>query len=319
MSERPRLLVDCDPGHDDALALAVAARHADVVGITTVAGNAPLEHTTRNALVLRDLLELDAPVHAGADRPLVAPPRHAPQVHGPSGLDGPAPRQPTRDADGDDAAAFIVDTCRAEEGIWLVAIGPLTNVALALRRAPDLAGRLGGISLMGGSATAGNVTPTAEFNVWADPEAAAAVFASGVRPLVMSGLNLTRQFALDDDFVGGLRQAADERATFYAELLDYYLDRQEITSGRRAAVAHDVCAVLAVTHPELIAAEMRPVQVETAGALTRGMTVVDERRYPGREDRANTAVGYAIDAERATALVRGAIVAAALPAPSGAA
>ncbi|MGD9999970.1 MAG: nucleoside hydrolase, partial [Ilumatobacteraceae bacterium] len=189
---RPSIVLDCDPGHDDAIAIIVAARHTDLLGITTVAGNAPLERTTRNALIVRELLGIDVPVHSGAARPLVAEPKHAEYVHGASGMDGAELPEPTRPVDGTDAVEFIVETCRANEGTWLVPVGPLTNIALALRVAPDLARRIAGISLMGGG-TVGNRTPVAEFNIWADPEAAAAVFGYG-GPLVMSGLDLTFQF-----------------------------------------------------------------------------------------------------------------------------
>jgi inosine-uridine nucleoside N-ribohydrolase len=137
----PRVLLDCDPGHDDAIAIVAAARYAELVGITTVAGNAPLERTTYNALVLRDLLGLDVPVHAGSPRPLVAEAQVATFVHGVSGLDGadlPPPRTPI---DGTDAVAFIVETCRTVDDLWLVPVGPLTNIALALRAAPDIADR----------------------------------------------------------------------------------------------------------------------------------------------------------------------------------
>src|SRR5262249_30953905 len=147
------VIVDCDPGHDDAIALVLACRHADLLGVTTVAGNAPIESTTRNALIVLDLIGSDVPVHRGAARPLLAAPKHADYVHGASGLDGADLPEPTRSISGDDAVAFIVETARAHEGVWLVPTGPMTNIAVALRRAPDLADRIAGISFMGGSAT----------------------------------------------------------------------------------------------------------------------------------------------------------------------
>jgi hypothetical protein len=167
-SDRPRILLDCDPGHDDVVAIIVANHAADLVGITTVAGNAPLDRTTYNACVMRDLLGLTAPVHSGAVRPLIAPPLTATFVHGESGLDGADLPAPARGADSTDAVGFIIDTCRAAEGTWLVPTGPLTNIALALRAAPDLVDRIAGISLMGGG-TFGNRAVMSEFNIWADP------------------------------------------------------------------------------------------------------------------------------------------------------
>ncbi|MEI8393046.1 MAG: nucleoside hydrolase, partial [Actinomycetes bacterium] len=166
----PSIILDCDPGHDDALAIVVAARHTNLLGITTVSGNAPIESTTYNALVMKDLLGLDVPVHKGAMCPLVAEPQYATYVHGESGLDGADLPAPTSTIDSENAVEYIIDTCRATEGIWLVPTGPLTNIAMALRLAPDVGHRIAGISLMGGG-TFGNRTTSAEFNIWVDPEA----------------------------------------------------------------------------------------------------------------------------------------------------
>ena len=123
MSDRVPMVLDCDPGHDDAIAIVVAARYAELLGITTVAGNAPLEHTTRNALIVRDLLGIDVPVHSGAIRPLLEDPRHGPHIHGATGLDGAELPEPSRPVDGTDAVAFIIETCRRRPGTWLVEIG----------------------------------------------------------------------------------------------------------------------------------------------------------------------------------------------------
>jgi inosine-uridine nucleoside N-ribohydrolase len=271
------VILDCDPGHDDAVALIIAARHTDLLGVTTVAGNASLEHTTRNALTVLEWVDHAAPVHRGADRPLLAAPRHGREVHGSTGMgDVPFP-MPARTADGDDAAAFIVETARAREGAWLVATGPLTNVALALRRAPDLADRLAGISLMGGSAGVGNRTPVAEYNVWADPEAAAIVFAYG-GPLVMAGLHVTYGLQATPARLTAVQAAHRRLGPVVAQLLAsysrFYLDEHTGFSG---APVHDACAVLALTHPELFARRAAHVVVETTGQHTRGMTVVDQR------------------------------------------
>ena len=160
-----RILLDCDPGHDDVVAIIAAAHYAELVGITTVAGNAPLDRTTYNACVMRDLLGLNAPVHAGAIRPLLAEPHPAAFVHGESGLDGADLPVPARGSDSDDAVGFIIDTCRAEEGLWLVPTGPLTNIALAMRAAPDLTERVAGVSLMGGGSF-GNRSAVAEAIRW---------------------------------------------------------------------------------------------------------------------------------------------------------
>lgn len=274
--DRPRIILDCDPGHDDAIAIVVAARHTDLLGITTVAGNAPVDATTRNALVMRELLDLEVPVHRGAARPLLAPPRHAAYVHGESGLDGADLPEPRRPVDGDDAADFIVETCRAHEGTWLVPVGPLTNIAIALRRAPDLAGRIAGISLMGGGLF-GNNTAAAEFNIWADPEAAAMVFEYG-GPLVMSGLHLTHRLQATPERIAAIRALQGRLADILADLLDFfsdtYVSRHHHLTG---APVHDPTAVLALTHPRLFDRRFAHVVVETHGQHTRGMTLVDLR------------------------------------------
>ncbi len=169
---RPRLIVDCDPGQDDAVALVVAAAYGDLVGITTVGGNAPLADVTRNALLTCQLFGLDVPVYAGESRPLKAEPLHAPEIHGTSGFDGPALPELAREAEDVHAVDYLIETIRSEEGLWLVPIGPATNVATALRRAPDLAGRLSGVSYMGGSAGGGNRTAAAEFKRHSGPRGA---------------------------------------------------------------------------------------------------------------------------------------------------
>jgi inosine-uridine nucleoside N-ribohydrolase len=240
-----------------------------------------LERTTYNALVLRDLLDIDVPVHSGAARPLVADLVTGPAAHGESGLDGADLPPPHRALDGDDAVGFIIERCRAEEGIWLVGVGPLTNLALALRAAPDLANRLAGISVMGGGAF-GNRTAVAEYNIWADPEAAAAVFASGV-PMVMAGLDLTHQLLATPARIDAVRRRPGRLAAVLADLFAFYsagyIARDATMAG---GAVHDPCAVLALTHPELFEREAFPVAVETAGRLTRGMTVIDRRTSTDR-------------------------------------
>jgi inosine-uridine nucleoside N-ribohydrolase len=273
---RPRIILDCDPGHDDAVAIVVAARHADLIGITTVGGNAPLERTTYNARVMRDLLDIDVPVHSGAAQPLVEPLVTGPAAHGESGLDGADLPPPHRPLDGIDAVGFIVEACRQTEGTWLVGVGPLTNVALALRAAPDLAGRLAGISIMGGGAF-GNRTAVAEYNIWADPEAAAAVFSSGV-PMVMAGLDLTHQLLATPARIEAVRHQPGPLAAVLADLFGFYsAGYRERDPSIGGAAVHDPCAVLALTHPELFTRRALHVAVETAGRLTRGMTVIDRR------------------------------------------
>jgi inosine-uridine nucleoside N-ribohydrolase len=292
---RPAIILDCDPGHDDAVAIVVAARHTELLGITTVAGNAPLERTTYNARVMRDLLDIDVEVHSGAERPLVAEPAHSAYVHGATGLDGAELPAPTRDLDGTDAVAFIVETCREREGAWLVPVGPLTNIGLALRAAPDLRNRIAGISLMGGG-TFGNRAPVSEFNIWADPEAAAIVFDAGV-PLVMTGLDVSYRFVTTPALISRVQSIPGRLARVLGELFVFfsanYISRHE--EGMLGAAVHDPLAVLAVTHPELFTRRARNVRIETRGEHTRGMTVIDQRTLLDRP-AANCDVQTDVDA-----------------------
>jgi len=305
-SGRPRIILDCDPGVDDAMAVIAAARWADLVAITTVAGNVPLEHTTANACRLRELLGLDVEVHAGADQPLVGLQEFARHVHGETGLGDVVLPEPERGPDSDGAVEFLVEATRSEEGLHLVPVGPLTNVALALRADPGLANRVASLTLMGGSAQGvGNVTPVAEFNVWADPEAADEVFRSGA-PLTMLGLNLTHQVRMGQVHADECRSLDTPVAEAMAGLLEFYavfhLAAEEVADGP----VHDPCAVLAVTHPDLFQMEDRPVHVELSGTHTRGMTLVDERG-PQADTPANCRVAYSVASDAVVDLIMQAV------------
>jgi inosine-uridine nucleoside N-ribohydrolase len=283
LESRPTMLLDCDPGHDDAVAIIAAARHADLAGITTVAGNASLERTTYNARVMRDLLGIDVPIHSGCDRPLEVEPVSGDYIHGDSGLDGADLPPPTTPLDGEDAVSFIIETCRTTEGVWLVPTGPLTNIARALHGAPDIAARVAGISLMGGGSF-GNRTAAAEYNIWADPHAAEIVFGYGGR-LVMAGLDVTHRFQATPSRIADVRALPGLLAAVLADLFVFfsatYLSRHDQGALAGAAV-HDPLAVLAVTHPALFTRVERHVAIETADSLTRGMTLIDERMLVDR-------------------------------------
>ncbi len=298
---RPKIILDCDPGHDDAVAILLAAQHCDVLAITTVSGNAPLALTTENALLMCQLAGLDIPVHAGADRPLLVPAAHAPRAHGATGLDGPPRPELHRSVTSTDAIGCIIKTVRAHDDVWLVPVGPLTNIALAFRQAPDIVERIAGVSLMGGAIGPGNVTPTAEFNIWADPHAAQIVFAAGAPLVRMAGLNLTHQLCVGPTETAALRDHGGTVSAFVADLFDFYLAGYRERAGLEAAPMHDPCAVLAVTRPDLFTFTARRVDVETDGTLTRGMTVADER--PGTDASPNCEVAVSIDASPALELI----------------
>jgi purine nucleosidase len=294
-----KIIIDCDPGIDDALALVLAHGHPGLAlcGITTVAGNVGLDQTTGNALRIRDFLGMrDVPVVAGSPGPLVRQPIHARQVHGTSGLG--AARLPAASSGpaGGHAVDFLAAVIGAEPGqVTLVATGPLTNIALALRRYPDLVSQVSDFVIMGGSAARGNVTPAAEFNIAADPEAAAIVFGAGWT-VTMVGLDVTlqaRATAAVRDRMRGLGRLADD-------LLLPGLSGYRNASGGPGApdadgpAVHDVCAVALVAEPGLITRRPARVEVETAGRWTAGMTVTD---FAAPAADVNAQVGVAIDAD----------------------
>ena len=277
MSGSVPILLDCDPGIDDAIAILTAAHHGHLVGITTVNGNAGIDHTTHNALITTQIAGIDVPVHRGAARPLVEPPLDAARIHGPTGL-GTVDLPPLDvDVVSEDAPGFISEMARRIDGLHLVAVGPLTNVALALARDPDLPDLLAGVTIMGGAAQMGNVTAAAEFNIWADPEAAAITFRDAA-PVTMVGLDLTQQIVCGDEESGRIRDGGTAGSQFTADLLDFYIARNR-EQGRAGASVHDAYAVLVATHPQHFEIRRHPVEIETGGRHTRGMTVVDRKTH----------------------------------------
>ena len=273
-----KLLLDCDPGLDDALALLLA--HGDpqleLVAVTTVGGNVALENTTRNALELREYIGFaDVPVAAGAAGPLVREARNAAEVHGPGGLGDvilPKARLPLAPTH---AVDLIIDTLRAGPGeIHLVATGPLTNIALALRQEPRIVEWAASFTIMGGSFTRGNTTPAAEFNIYADPEAAAEVFAAGW-DVVTVGLDLTLQAMVTGSIRERMRELGRLGRDLVVPLATFWNDPQDPDWGGQAV--HDVCAVAYVGRPDLFTTVPARVEVETAGQWTAGMTVTDFR------------------------------------------
>ncbi len=302
MATPPKIILDCDPGLDDAVAIVIAAAHADLLGITTVGGNAPLIDVTNNALMTCQLFGIDVPIHSGAPRPLVAEPRHAPDIHGVQGFDGPSLPPLERSVASDQAVDFIIETARTVDDLWIVATGPLTNVALAFDQAPDIVSRISGVSWMGGSAAQGNHTAAAEFNALVDPEAVSEVFAAGLDWLFMAGLDLTHQFLIDDALHAEVTAIGGAGADAIADLLGNYLDIMGAKGGPRSGGLHDPCAVMALTHPELIERSPRHVVVELDGTHTRGMTLVDQRGTHVSEPP-NVQWGHTIDAVNARAVV----------------
>jgi purine nucleosidase len=286
--------VDCDPGHDDALALLFAhgSPAVELAAITTVAGNQTLEKTTRNARRICTVGGITGvPVAAGCDRPLLRELVTAGHVHGESGLDGPRLGEPTVPLLPTHAVDLIVELVMGAPGeLTLVPIGPLTNVALAVRREPRIVSRVREVVLMGGSAARGNHTPAAEFNAFVDPEAAAIVFESGW-PVTMLGLNLTHQAQATPDVVERLAALGTPAGRLAADLLAFY-GRGYPRQGFAGPPVHDPCTIARVAQPEVVRCVDAHVAVETLGRLTAGMTVTDFEPPGGR----NAQVGVDLDA-----------------------
>ena len=284
------ILLDCDPGHDDAIAmlLALGSSELELRGITTVAGNQTLEKTTANAIRVLELAGADIPVAAGADRPLVRAPYVAADVHGETGLDGPDLPPPRGEPVADHAVDFLAERVA---GTTLVATGPLTNVALLLARYPDA--RPERLVLMGGAIAEGNVTPAAEFNIWADPEAAARVFASDL-DVTMVGLDVTHQALVTAAHADRLR-ANGRIGGVVADLLGFYGAFHKQVYDFDGSPIHDAVAVAQVARPELLELRELNVEIDCESTLCRGRTVVDVWGRSGRPPNAKVAVGINAD------------------------
>jgi len=289
------IILDCDPGHDDAIAilLALASPELDVLGISTVAGNTTVDKTTINALKVLELVgRTDIPVAKGAEGPLRRQLGVAEHVHGASGLDGPHVPEPSAEpieVGAVDAIARWVAEC--DRPVTLVPTGPLTNIALLLERHPDVADGIERVVLMGGAIGLGNITPAAEFNIWVDPEAAAAVLSSPF-DVTMIGLDVTHQALLSEQDQATLARSGHV-GEFVAQLLGFFRTAYLEVFGTPIAPIHDAAAVAHLLNPGLIATQSVNVEVETESELTRGETVVDLRSVSGRP--VNARVGIDVD------------------------
>ena len=287
------VLLDCDPGRDDALAIAMllaSAAEIELVGITAVAGNVPLVLTYRNARFLCDLCGFpEVSVHAGADRPLARQPVTGTRAHGESGLEGMEVDVPPVAVEPGGAIPFMNETLRAaaDDEITLVAIGPLTNVAILVAESPELLPKIRQLVLMGGASQAGgNVTPAAEFNIYADPHAAARVLDCG-RPMTIVGLDATHQVLATPAHAERLAHAGGEPARRLAALLRPAARSRTARFGSDRLPIHDPCTIAWLLRPELFQAEPVPVTVETEGIHTLGATVVDWWGVTGRPSNAH--------------------------------
>jgi len=297
------IIIDCDPGHDDAAALllALTGDEVELLGVTTVAGNQTLEKTTANAIRVLDCAgRADVPVAAGANRPLVRELHVAVDIHGETGLEGSQLPPPSRPPEATHAVDWIAATLEAAPSpVTLVPTGPLTNIALLLARYPEIESRIERIVLMGGSIGEGNVTPAAEFNIWADPEAAHRVFATDI-DLTMVGLDVTHKALLTPDHLEVL-EVAGEPGKLVADLYRFFLSIHGDRYGWVGAPVHDAVAVAHVIDGSLLQTTRCGVRIDTGGELSRGRTNADVRRQTDWPAVHHVAVD--IDAERFLALL----------------
>ena len=277
-----KIILDCDPGHDDAIAMLLAWGNPDIelLGVTTVAGNQTLEKVTTNARALAAVGSITGvPFAAGASRPLVGPQLIPEEIHGDSGLDGPQLPAPGVELDSRHAILLIADilTEQPDKSVTLVPTGSLTNIALFARTYPDLVERVAGVTLMGGGHHTGNMTPAAEFNILADPEAAQIVF-EAQWPVTMVGLDVTHKVLATPDRMEQLKKVNTDVSQFIAELVEFFGGSYMKERRYPGPPMHDPLAVAAVADPQVLTTVRAPIQVETKGEFTRGQTVVDLRR-----------------------------------------
>ncbi|QCX81777.1 Pyrimidine-specific ribonucleoside hydrolase RihB [Streptomyces sp. YIM 121038] len=295
-----KIILDCDPGHDDAIAMLLAHGNPDVelVAVTTVVGNQTLEKVTRNALSVARIADITGvPFAAGCPRPLVRDVEVAESIHGESGLDGPVLPEPTLELDGRHAVDLIIDTVMSHEPgeITIVPTAGLTNIALAVRKEPRIAERVREVVLMGGGYHTGNWSAVAEFNIKIDPEAAHIVF-NERWPLTMVGLDLTHQALATPEVVARIAAVGTRPAAFVNELLDFFGSMYLREQGFEHPPVHDPCAVAYVIDPNVMTVRKAPVDIELTGTLTLGMTVADFRA-PAPAD-CHTQVAVDLDHDR---------------------
>lgn len=295
-----KIILDCDPGHDDAIALLLAYGNPDIdlLAVTTVAGNQTLAKVTHNALAIAEMAKIRGiPFAAGSIRPLVRDIEIAPDIHGESGLDGPDLPTPSIELDERHAVSLIIDIIMSHppKTVTLVPTGALTNIALAARLEPRIVERVKEVVLMGGGYHVGNWSPVAEFNIKIDPEAAHIVF-NEKWPLTMVGLDLTHQALATPDVVAKIADIGTDCSHFVIELLDFFGKMYKQAQGFDAPPVHDPCAVAYVIDPSVMTTQKVPLDIELTGSLTLGMTVADFR-YPAPE-HCHTQVAVKLDHEK---------------------
>ena len=290
--EKTKIILDCDPGHDDAVAIMLAANSPaiDLLGITVVAGNQTLENTRRNALRVVQWLGVDVPVYAGCGRPMIREKITAGDIHGESGLDGPAFPPLTRELEAEHAVSFIIRTLMASGGdITMVTTGPMTNLAMALRMEPGIAEKIKRIVLMGGAYTNGNVTPAAEFNIVADADAAYVCFTSGC-PITMVGLDVTRKALCYPEIVARMGKIGNEASRLFVDLMGHFCRTQKEIFGWEGGPLHDPVTIAYLIDPTVLTVKPMNVQVDVRSVQSYGRTNCDFFGYLGLPNTADVAI-----------------------------
>lgn len=281
--KKRKIILDCDPGHDDAIAIMLAARHPaiDLLGITIVAGNQTLNKTLVNGLNVCQKLDINVPIHAGMPKPIMREQIVADNIHGESGLDGPKFAPLVRNAESKHAIQYIIDTLMNSDGdITLVPVGPLTNIAVAMRMQPAILPKIREIVLMGGAYGTGNFTPSAEFNIYADPEAARVVFTSGV-PLVMMGLDLTNQTTCTADVISRMKKVGGPAGELFSDIMSFTLKTQYENYGLAGGPVHDATCIGYLINPDAFKMQDMYVEIDVNNGPCYGRTVCDELGVTG--------------------------------------
>ena len=290
--QKEKIILDCDPGHDDAVAIMLAAINPkiELLGITVVAGNQKLEKTVNNALKVCNHLNLNVPVYSGMSRPMIREQLIADDIHGETGLDGPKFEELKIKAEDKHAVNFIIDTLmNSDEKITLVPTGPLTNIGMAIRFEPRIIEKINRIVLMGGSYQLGNMTPAAEFNILADPDAAHIVFSSGVK-VVMMGLDLTRQASATKEVVEKIKSLNNKASKLFVDLMEFFAASQKNVFGWSAPPVHDPTTIAYIIDPECI--EVKPMfcEIELWSERSYGRTLCDYFGILKKEPNVHVAV-----------------------------
>lgn len=290
--EKTKIILDCDPGHDDAAAIMLAAKspQIELLGITVVAGNQTLEKTLRNALNVVQWLEVDVPVYGGCGRPIVREKTIAGDIHGKSGLDGPVFPPLERQAEPEHAVNYIIRRLLNSDGeITMVTTGPMTNLAMAMRMEPRILEKIRRIVLMGGAYTNGNVTPAAEFNIFADAEAAHICFTSG-RPITMIGLDVTRKVLCYPEIVARMEEVGNKASDLFVRLMGHFCKTQKEIFGWDGAPLHDPVTIASLIDPGLVTTKPMNAQIELRSEQSYGRTNCDFFNYRKLPPTADVAI-----------------------------